>query len=447
MVEKKVIYPVLTRFFDCYLKERNIAKTLSIVADDLYSLGTGDEETATNKEEFARLLEEDIKSIPDPIQYKIMDYQEKQTGENSWECLCKVETAVRLNGSEEEIRYLTRFTGGFRRVGEEFLATALHMSEASSYQESGEFFPLRFFSEKTEKLNETAQHELLDIICQMMPGGVIGGYIEDGFPLYVVNDTMLEMMGYTYNEFVEETEGLVINSIHEDDAHMVEKHVLDCLKQEKQYAIEYRVKKKDGSSLWVYDIGRKIIAEDGRSAIISVLVDISESVRVKKNLIEESNRDFLTGIYNRKGGEATVTAKMNNSDAPYIFLMIDLDNFKSVNDMYGHGTGDKMLRFFAKQLRETFRKTDIVIRLGGDEFAVYAQPCFNKEAIQNKVEKIIKDYVEEAKNRCPSVSTSVSVGGIYSMEPRSFSSIYKAADGILYEIKQSGKGRCEIREI
>lgn len=147
MVEKKVIYPVLTRFFDCYLKERNIAKTLSIVADDLYSLGTGDEETATNKEEFARLLEEEIKSIPDPIQYKIMDYQEKQTGENSWECLCKVETAVRLNGSEEEIRYLTRFTGGFRRVGEEFLATILHMSEASSYQESGEFFPLRFFSE------------------------------------------------------------------------------------------------------------------------------------------------------------------------------------------------------------------------------------------------------------------------------------------------------------
>lgn len=117
MVEKKVIYPVLTRFFDCYLKERNIAKTLSIVADDLYSLGTGDEETATNKEEFARLLEEEIKSIPDPIQYKIMDYQEKQTGENSWECLCKVEAAVRLNGSEEEIRYLTRFTGGFRRVG------------------------------------------------------------------------------------------------------------------------------------------------------------------------------------------------------------------------------------------------------------------------------------------------------------------------------------------
>ena len=68
MVEKKVIYPVLTRFFDCYLKERNIAKTLSIVADDLYSLGTGDEETATNKEEFTRLLEEEIKSIPDSVQ-------------------------------------------------------------------------------------------------------------------------------------------------------------------------------------------------------------------------------------------------------------------------------------------------------------------------------------------------------------------------------------------
>lgn len=446
MEDRFVIYPILIQFFDYYLKERDMLKTLSMVTDDLYSLGTGDEEIAVGKHGFAQLLEQEIKSLPNSIQYKIIDYSEKQTGNNHWDCFCKVEMLVKLNEIGEEIHYWTRFTGSFRQEEGRILASTLHMSEASKYQESGEFFPLRFFSEKETLLNEKAQHELIDIICQMMPGGVIGGYIEEGFPLYVVNDTMLEMMGYTYDEFVEDTGGLVINSIHEEDADMVAREVFGCLKTEKQYAIEYRVKRKDGSSLWVYDIGRKLIAEDGRPAIISVLVDISESVRVKKNLIEESNRDFLTGIYNRKGGEVSVTAKMNDN-TPYVFLMIDLDNFKNINDVYGHGAGDKMLRFFAKQLQEAFRKTDICIRLGGDEFAVFAQPCFNKTVIQNKVEVIMEQYVEEAHEKCPLAKTSVSVGGIYSTQSRKFSSMYKVADNILYKIKQSGKGRCEIREI
>lgn len=445
MENRLIIYPVLVQFFDSYLKERNVLKTLSMVADDLYSLGTGKEEIAMSKQEFAQLLEEEMKRIPDPIQYKIIDYREKQTGEHHWECFCKMEVRVKIKEQSEAIPYYTRFTGSFREEGGKVLASALHMSESSQYQESGEFLPLRFFSEKQEPLNETVQQELLDIICQMMPGGVIGGYIEEGFPLYVVNDTMLEMVGYTYDEFVKATKGLIINSIHEQDADRVYRQVLECLKEEKQYAIEYRVKRKDGTSLWVYDIGRKLIAEDGRPAIISVLVDISESVRVKKNLIEESNRDFLTGIYNRKGGEASITAKMNDT-IPYVFLMIDLDNFKTINDIYGHETGDKMLRFFAKQLQSAFRKTDIAIRLGGDEFAVFAQPCFSKAVIQTKMESIIQKYIEEARETCPLSTTSVSVGGVYSTQSRSFSSMYKEADTILYEIKQSGKGRCEIRD-
>lgn len=445
MEDRLVIYPVLVRFLDYYLKERDVCKTLSMVTDDLYSLGAGDGQRGADKQEFARLLEAEMRSMPDPIQYKIIDYGEKQVGENIWECFCKVEMTVEVNEKGGEIRDWIYFTGSFQKQDEKILASVLHMSEAGECRKSKEVFPFRFFSDREAPLNATARHELLDIMCQIMPGGVMGGYIEEGFPLYVVNDTMLEMMGYTYEEFVEDTKGLIINSIHEEDADRVSQEVFERLRKEKQYAIEYRLKTKDGSSMWVYDVGRKLTAEDGRPAIISVLVDISESVRVKKNLIEESNRDFLTGIYNRKGGEATVTAKMNDG-APYVFLMIDLDNFKNINDVYGHGTGDKMLRFFAKQLKETFRKTDISIRLGGDEFAVFAQPCFSKEIFQKKIEMIMEKYLEAAKSRCPSAKTSVSVGGIYSKEARSFSSMYKAADTILYEVKQNGKGRCEIRD-
>ena len=62
------------------------------------------------------------------------------------------------------------------------------------------------------------------------------------------------------------------------------------------------MKQKDGSYLWVHDIGRKVTADDGREAIISVLIDISSDVQNRMKLLEETSRDYLTGVYNRKGG-------------------------------------------------------------------------------------------------------------------------------------------------
>ena len=74
----KFIYPILKHFFQSYLTERNIEKTLSLVTDDIYSLGTGDNEIAVNKEQFAALLKQEIALIPDPIVYRIRDYTENK---------------------------------------------------------------------------------------------------------------------------------------------------------------------------------------------------------------------------------------------------------------------------------------------------------------------------------------------------------------------------------
>ena len=86
-----------------------------------------------------------------------------------------------------------------------------------------------------------------------------------------------------------------------------------------------------------------ITTQDGRRAVISLIVDISENVRIKNNLFVESVTDPLTGLYNRRGGEVMVTQKLG-SGKPYIFLMLDIDRFKEVNDFYGHHEGDNVLR-------------------------------------------------------------------------------------------------------
>ena len=442
--KRETAYPALTRFFQAYLTERNVEKALTFVTEDVYSIGTGENEVAVGRGNFERLIRSEISALPGSIRYRIEDYMEMNTEGSVWKCLCRVVTEMDY-AEGGHVFYRTRFSGEFVERKDRLCISAMHMSEASRWQAPEEFFPLRYVSEHAKKLNEAAQKELLDILCDMMPGGIIGGYMEDEFPLYVVNDTMLQMMGYTYEEFVRDTGGKVINSIYEADRDIVTKIVFERMSKGKQYAVEYRVKKKDGTLLWVHDVGRKIIAEDGRAAIVSALVDISDSRKLRDHLIAEAEKDFLTGVLNRKGGETLISRNIRKGE-PYMFFMIDLDNFKKVNDFYGHNEGDKMLCFLGELLRKSFRQSDFAMRLGGDEFAVFAQPCHSISVLREKAEKLIRDYVEEAEQRCPQAKTSVSIGGIFGKKERDFADLYKMADEVMYEIKRSGKGRCEIRE-
>lgn len=444
--EAMQIFSVLDHFFYKYLVERNVEAVLDLTADDIFSMGTGEEEIAFNKVEFAHLLTREIAALPYSLEYKIKDYREKQMCDGCWECCCRMETAVVSEENEETAYYQTRLTAVFREENGRYLASSLHMSEASRSLEKEEFFPLRFISEQAKQISGMAQRELLNIFCQMMPCGVIGGYVDEGFPLYVINDAMLEMMGYTYDEFVRDTDGMIVNSFYEDDAERVNNYVFEQLKNDTQYVVEYRVKKKDGGCMWVHDVGRKIVADDGRDAIISVLIDISSDVQSRMKLMEETSRDYLTGVYNRKGGAELVNLQMKNV-MPYVFFMLDLDNFKRVNDHYGHDEGDKMLKFTGDLLKRMFRKTDIVMRLGGDEFAVFAYPCVDINVIKIKAEKVIEAYKKEAEKRYPLSRTSISIGGVSGTDTRTFPELYRQADEILYVVKQNGKGRCEIGKV
>lgn len=104
------------------------------------------------------------------------------------------------------------------------------------------------------------------------------------------------------------------------------------------------MKKKDGSYFWVHDIGRRTVAADGRDAIISVLIDVSQQVHTKARLEYAALSDPLTGILNRKGVQSRIAEAMANPSS-YLFFMLDLDNFKQINDLYGHKQGDEVLCF------------------------------------------------------------------------------------------------------
>lgn len=441
-----IAYKALNRFFQAYLVERNLEKTLSMVTDDIYSIGTGQDECAFNKVDFANLLKAEFTVLPNSMKYKLMDYVEKSHGANNWDCFCNVQIKVAIEKAKE-VTYFTRLTASFIRRDNKILASALHLSEASIHQEDNEFFPLKYSSEEMEKLNKQSQQDLLDLVMEMMPGGIVGSYFEEGYPLYIVNDKYLTLSGYdSYDEFVKDIDGMISNSIHPEDLIFVENIATESLKNGRQYEVEYRLRKKDGSYIWVYDMGRKICLDDGREAIISVVIDVSERVLKNINLKKEASRDALTRVYNRKYGIEYISNKMSCLKK-YAFIIMDIDNFKLLNDLYGHSEGDYMLQFISRQVKCHFKESDIVLRLGGDEFIIFTNKFNAIHLIEIKLAEISRKYKMKIEEKYKNSYSSLSFGIVVGQKTTSFSKVYKMADSLLYEVKRDSKDDFKIKYI
>ena len=339
--EYNPVFQTLNQFYNNALTRRDAQKAAALVTEDVYFLGAS--EVVFGREVFRQFLEGELNSVKMPILYQITDYREKERGSHSWDCYCQIEIA--MQGKEHhEHESIARVTASVVEENGEYKIAVLHRTLLEGYIQKEERFPFRILSNRLGKLDQISRRELLDIICETMPSGVIGGYMEDGFPIYMVNDKLLDLLGYTYEEFMQVTGGNVLNRIwKKDQEEAIAAAEKEC-QEHGEYEIEYRMMKKDGNFVWVYDRGRVITTQDGRRAVISLIVDISENVRIKNNLFVESVTDPLTGLYNRRGGEVMVTQKLG-SGKPYIFLMLDIDRFKEVNDFYGHHEGDNVLKY------------------------------------------------------------------------------------------------------
>ena len=145
--------------------------------------------------------------------------------------------------------------------------------------------------------------------------------------------------------------------------------------------------------------------------------------------------DKLTGLYNRDGYDA-IRNEIDLSNAA--LLLIDGDDFKSINDNYGHDVGDKVLIKIAESLIDNFRSEDFICRIGGDEFVVFmmGSRSQNRKLIINKVEKINKVLADTSDGLPP---TSVSVGVVFGKDERDPDTMFKCADQALYKRKEEGR--------
>ena len=151
--------------------------------------------------------------------------------------------------------------------------------------------------------------------------------------------------------------------------------------------------------------------------------------------------DPLTGLLNKAASQKEIGECVKNSSGA--LMMIDLDSFKLVNDLYGHGCGDKILIHFAALIRKIIREDDLAGRPGGDEFIAFLRNIDDEKILRNKVAFLNAELLNVAKKLLGddmSIPLGTSCGAVFVPdEGTDFQTLYKKADGALYDVKQHGK--------
>ena len=204
------------------------------------------------------------------------------------------------------------------------------------------------------------------------------------------------------------------------------------------------MKKRDGEYNWYRSQYKAVFGPDGQvTRVIGTLTDISAQIDREQELRQQAQQDPLTGLYNRAGVKL-INARLEQISRGVLF-MLDLDDFKSVNDSYGHAAGDKLLIAVARILEETFRADDIVARVGGDEFIALMSGSDNRATAEQKGEELL-ERVRGLRIEGLDITASVSVGAASAPTfGRTYETLSLAADEALCEVKNGGKGGFVLR--
>lgn len=198
------------------------------------------------------------------------------------------------------------------------------------------------------------------------------------------------------------------------------------------------------AGFWTPD--RESLLESYLSTAASVL----SNLRLLQSMSEQANIDPLTGIYNRRFCEdyaRKLMAMARRKNTPLGFIMMDLDHFKSINDVYGHETGDRILKQFAKTVTQSMRETNLIARFGGEEFVVLL-PDTDSKACQLVAERIRKAIAHmslpAAKEKSiPQITVSLGIA-VYPEHGAALEDVLQASDRALYESKRAGRNRVTL---
>jgi diguanylate cyclase (GGDEF)-like protein/PAS domain S-box-containing protein len=228
-----------------------------------------------------------------------------------------------------------------------------------------------------------------------------------------------------------------------------------ALNSNQQHTLSLSLQHPDGSRTHVQMDCRAEKEYDGRISLRATLTDITERIRSETEIEKLAFYDALTGLPNRRllfdrwQQAMTLAARTQNYGA---VLLVDLDDFKTLNDTYGHNVGDEMLVEVARRISKCVRAADTVARLGGDEFVVLLQGLGENANAASMEAATIADKLATALSESPLLErieqqSSGCIGiALFNGEEKSVTELLKCADLALYRAKESGCGAIRLFE-
>lgn len=205
----------------------------------------------------------------------------------------------------------------------------------------------------------------------------------------------------------------------------------------------------DGIREFLQLIKRPTYDENGNiNGIIALINDVTEHQLLKLELEKRSKTDPLTGLLNKSATEELITLILSNyrkEGGAGALLMIDVDKFKTVNDTFGHVTGDRVLAAIGNLIHRSFKGMDVGGRIGGDEFMVFLRDIDEPEAVCHLAKLIGDRAAHTFDGELLSSYVSLSIGiALFPRHGRTFEDLYNAADRALYYVKEHGRGAYRV---
>lgn len=237
-----------------------------------------------------------------------------------------------------------------------------------------------------------------------------------------------------------------VSLYEEESREQMERLRAGTIAQGNPFAMEAQILRTDGERRWMR-LSANVVRIDGRARrLYGIKQDITEEKRRWEALRQLAEHDSLTGLANRRVYETrflNVPGGLGGCPEFGALVLIDLDNFKQINDHFGHDAGDACLRLAGERLASVFADAPLVARIGGDEFAALTPPHQTPLALEGLMAHLLAKLAQPIPWRDHFLALGASVGIAHvdpgdTTDPRA---LYERADRALYAAKASGRGR------
>ncbi|MDO5563507.1 MAG: diguanylate cyclase, partial [Synergistaceae bacterium] len=302
---------------------------------------------------------------------------------------------------------------------------------------------LYIFKELEDSFNviESANEEI-SFLYNAVSGGIVSArQVGEDWEIVNANDGFYRTLGYTRDQFKEKVKFFtdVICAPTREDAY---DSIVRQVKENGRIKFDICTVTYAGEKKWVRFEGQESRAKYDQRTMLGILTDIDSEKKALEAAVDSSMRDSLTNLWNKASTEKLISERISNlpQGEQGVFILLDIDNFKNVNDSLGHLFGDAVISELARSLRTIFRDTDIVGRVGGDEFVVFMSGIKDMALTKRKIDEVHNIFRRTFKNKGRTYPVSCTIGfTLYPEHGTTYEELMDNADTALYIAKRSGK--------